>query len=487
MRVLLIAAALPRPVVSGDYRDKIGCLYLVAALNKQGIEVCFVDMHVDKLSLKDLAKKIKVLHPQVIGLSCVTDSYYSAIDCARVSKEILPESLVVAGGPHVSMAVEDTLSHVPQIDVIVRGEGEETFLELIQRHEKKESFDSIQGISYRVDDEIINNPSRSWIEDLDSIPFPAREITPKFKNRIYSQYTYNERYPGSKDVNLATVIFITSRGCPYNCIFCSSCKFWGKKYRVRSPENVIKELEFISHEYGVKKIEFSDDDFAINKKRAKQICQLMIDRKIDIKWNTHIRVDNVNKELLSLMKEAGCYYVSYGVESGSQKILDKVIEKRITLDQVRDVTRWCRELGIKRHANFMISFPEETIEDAQKTMDFMKELGGKINLGVSFILPGTRLEKVAKEKKLLPKDFSWSKKYDYKYSFPSMVQAAPYFVEILPWKYIQNFVFNWASQQHYSFFGHIKRALKNIRSLKDIFRLMNLYIEFIRARFKKVR
>jgi radical SAM superfamily enzyme YgiQ (UPF0313 family) len=205
---------------------------------------------------------------------------------------------------------------------------------------------------------------------------------------------------------------MSSRGCPYSCVFCVNSTFWGRVFRRRDPKKVVDEIEFLQNQYGYEAFEMCDDTFTLAKKHVKNVCEELLDRKIDIRWFVRARVDTADRELLVLMKKSGCVAIAYGAESGSQTVLDR-IKKGIKLDQIRKAVKISAELGYYVKVFFMFSHPNETIEDLRKTLKFMDELSGyglKVSTvgGFTEIYPGTELELLAKEIGSLPRDFSWN-------------------------------------------------------------------------------
>jgi radical SAM superfamily enzyme YgiQ (UPF0313 family) len=306
----------------------LGLGYLGAILEKHQYEVDVIDCQVLKLSYEDFRSEISKRKPDIVGLTCTTLTYNSALKLARIAKEELPECLIFMGGPHVTFWDDKALQECSALDVIVRREGEYTLLELVQKVESGISFRDVLGITYRKDGEILRNPDRPYIEDLDALPFPARHLWPMERLREYEDILY----------------LAASRGCVFWCEFCATVRMHGRKFRMRSPKNIVDELEFLHKTYGVTKFTFCDDAFTVDPARTKELCQLIIERKLNIKWNCGTRVDMLTKELLLKMREAGCVSVWSGVESGSQKVLD-AMHKGITIEQTMRVYKWIRELG----------------------------------------------------------------------------------------------------------------------------------------------
>ena len=267
------------------------------------------------------------------------------------------------------------------MDVIIRGEGEKTIVELMKAlQEGPDLMDQVLGITYRKGNCIKSNPTRPPILGLDSLPFPAFNLLPMEKYRLHPPF--GRRTPAMP--------IITSRGCPYRCIFCSKSVF-GKKYRANSPSYVVDEILFLKQKFGIEEIKFYDDSFTLDRKRIFEICRLLKKEKIDIEWTCETRVNLVDSDLLSVMKDAGCYMIEYGVESGVQEILCN-LKKDITLKETVEAFDSTHKLGIETVAYFMLGAPEETVETISKTIEFAKKLDPDFaQFSILTPLPGTEL------------------------------------------------------------------------------------------------
>lgn len=300
---------------------------------------------------QEVKKNIEQFNPAIIGIQMYTGAYKSANNVAIVSKEINPEIVIVAGGTHPTIEPEGTLKD-GAYDYLIRGEGEYSFLELIKGRKAEE----ILGLSFKAKNgEFIHNPDRDFIKDIDSIPFPNRDL---FLN-------------GSEKIDRSAII--TSRGCPFKCTYCVSPKLWRLKVRYRSVENVLKELEYIYNKYKLPLIRFQDDTFTLKKNRVKEICTGILKRSLKFEWVCDTRVDRLDREMLALMKKAGCIRVKIGVESGSDEILAEV-NKGFTKAQIRKAVSAIKTVGIPMTVYLMIGFPGETNEHVKETIDFAKEI-----------------------------------------------------------------------------------------------------------------
>ncbi len=335
----------------------LGLGYLAAVLEKNNFEVDVIDCQALKLSFEDFRSEIAKRQPTIVGVTSPTLTYKSALQIIRIAKEAHPNCITILGGSHVTFWDDKALQECPQLDIVVRKEGEYTMIELAQKIAAGQSVHDVTGTTCRKDAEIIRNPDRPYIEDLDALPFPARHLWPMEKLRKLEDVVY----------------LITSRGCVYWCEFCATVRIHGRKYRMRSPKNVADELEFLHKTYGVTHFTFCDDAFTVDQARVEELCREILDRKLKIRWNCGTRVDMITKELLLKMKEAGCISVWFGVESGSQQVLD-AMKKGITPELTTRVIGWVREVGLKPVPNVILGFPGETKESAWKTIKFVEKI-----------------------------------------------------------------------------------------------------------------
>jgi len=373
----------------------LGLGYLGAVLEKSQYKVDVIDCQVLKLSYEDFRSELGKRKPDIVGLTSTTLTYNPALKLAKIAKEVLPDCLTFIGGPHVTFWDDKALEECSALDVIVRREGEYTLLELVQKIESGEGFRDVLGITYRKDGKIIRNPDRPYIEDLDSLPFPARHLWPMERLQEHENILY----------------LAASRGCVFWCEFCATVRMHGRKFRMRSPKNIVDELEFLHKTYGVTNFTFCDDAFTVEPAITEELCRLIIERKLKIKWNCGTRIDMLTKKLLATMRNAGCVSVWSGVESGSQKVLD-AMHKGITTEQTMRVFVWIRELGLKPVPNVILGFPGETKESAWETIKFVEKISpdevGFYNIATPF--PGTPLyDSVKKNGWLRVTDFD---KYD---------------------------------------------------------------------------
>lgn len=380
--ILLVQPPLPKPMYeySGSLivTPPLGLGYIASKLRQDGLSVETVDMAILDLDLGELKQKLQRMGPEIVGIASETLTSKNALKIADLVKEVNDESWTVLGGPHVTFKDTETLRN-PNVDVIVRREGELTMSALAQRIRKeKADLEDIDGITYRKNGRIIRNPDRPLIEDLDGLPPPARELFPL---HLY-------KYPGT---------LITSRGCPSKCIFCSANAMCEGRYRIRSPANVVAEITDMINRFGFTKFFIADDTFTVFKERTEKICESL--QKLEIIWFCESRANTVNRQLLDCMARAGCKVIQYGVESGSEKIL-KSIRKGITLEQAARAVKWSVETGIMPVCSFMVPHPEDTVETIKETKKFMEKLkamGALVVVSATTPFPGTYLYDHAQE------------------------------------------------------------------------------------------
>ena len=296
----------------------MGLAILAAVLEREGYQASIVDANALRFKAKSLAPH--VAGADVVGLTAVTPTINTAIDIAREVKHANPDSLVILGGAHATLLPEETLTSAPEIDVIVRGEGEDIAIRLLQAIEHEQPLPDVPSITYRENGKVVSNPAGSANVELDSLPFLAYHLLPWKR--------FKPHPPHGRALPFAAII--TSRGCPYKCAYCSKPIF-GSRFRAQSPERVLEEVAYYTERLGAREIAFYDDVFTLNKNRAHAIADGMLQKGLKIHWTCETRVNLVDRELLRHMKQAGCYAISYGIESASQKILD-ALDKGITRD-----------------------------------------------------------------------------------------------------------------------------------------------------------
>jgi len=368
----------------------LGIAYIASYLRENGFSVGLIDLRYYGNKWQSIVENvIRRENPKFVGIPCVTPTILEVMKISEIVKRVDPNVRVVWGGPHPSAVPEGSMKF-RYVDMIVIGEGEETFKELISG----KKLSQIKGLCYRSKNKIKINQRRQLIENLDELPWPAYDMLPLER--------YGNPFLGK------SLIMVTGRGCPYNCAFCSSKVIHQGRYRVRSPRNVVDEIEYLYKKHHVRKLMFVDDTFTAYPKRTTEICNEIIKRGIKIEWACDTRVNSITEELLRTMKRAGCRLVKFGVESGDQKILN-IIRKGITLEQVKRAVAFAKRVGLETHGFFIIGHPYDTKKTIKKTIRFAKELKlDYAQFSVMTPLPGTEVLTMAEHNKgirLLTKDW----------------------------------------------------------------------------------
>ncbi|MDW8021913.1 MAG: radical SAM protein [Nitrososphaerota archaeon] len=388
MRILFITPPTPSVVkeVLGSGGPPLGLAYLAATAREEGWEPGIIDALTEGLSLRELERRISGFDPDVVGITATTSMMPDVYEVAKIVKGVNEGALVLLGGPHATFMAHEILRECPHVDLVVRGEGEETLREILGKLEKGHSFRDVLGVTYREGGLIKDNPPRPLIRDLDALPHPEYDLLPMEK------YVVN-------GVRFGAVM--TSRGCPYNCVFCSSSLQFGKGWRSHSVDRVIDELKILSEEFGVKEVEFLDDTFTLNPKRVEEISKRVVEEKLDISWSASSRVNTFNYQIGCSMRRAGAHTVYFGIESGSDRTL-KFIEKGISRMQSMEAVKAAKRAGLRVLGSFVMGFPYETEDEIRETISFANRVGVDLaQFTIATPYPGTRLWEIALEKNLL--------------------------------------------------------------------------------------
>jgi anaerobic magnesium-protoporphyrin IX monomethyl ester cyclase len=351
----------------------LGFLYLISLLREHfpgRFEIEFIHQALLDLSRDELKDRMKKFDPDLVCLSAMSLEHKETAEAARISKDLKPERPVILGGPHATIFY-DLVLRESMVDVAVIGEGELTFIELLTRLLNDEPLDNVKGIAFlsdpsdRSSSDIVLTGPREFIEDLDSIPLPAWDMV-EF-NR-YSRETSMNAFVHS----IPWAIIFTTRACPFQCAYCHN--IFGKKIRKRSVENVMEEIELLTGRYGIRELHIVDDIFNLDLPRAKRICDEIIERGIQVKiaFPNGLRGDMMDKELIGKLKRAGCYCITYAVETASPR-LQKAIRKNLDLDKVKQAITWTDQEGLIPQAFFMLGFPGETLEEMEMTIRYALE------------------------------------------------------------------------------------------------------------------
>lgn len=356
----------------------LGLSYLAAVLEKSGYKVDVIDCQALNLTPNEVKNELTKRQPNIVGVTSTTLTYKSALQIIKTAKEAIPDCLTIQGGPHVTVMDEQTLKEQPETDIIVRGEGEQTILELanLASKSKMNYLNDVAGITFRKNKDIVRTQDRPFISNIDELPHPAYHHFPLSNYRIFGK-TY--------------LPIITSRGCPFQCTFCLASRMCGKRFRVRSPKKVVEELEWLRDTHGADVFAFYDDTFTFDRKRAIEICKEMKNKNVNLPWDCRTRVDFVSKEILAKMSSANCQLIHFGVESGSQKILD-AMKKGTTIEQNERAISWAKEVGLSVAISVVVGYPGESAAMLKQTLDFIRKTEPDyIYVCVAIPYPGTEL------------------------------------------------------------------------------------------------
>jgi magnesium-protoporphyrin IX monomethyl ester (oxidative) cyclase len=418
MKVLLIHP--PMTLLQNEMPSVVpplGLAYIGAVLEREGYKVEILDavalnwrnpikvngmFHLGQ-SWEDIRINIERSKPDVVGISCLFSSQsHNAHKVAELTKAYDTEVPVIMGGAHPSALPQKVLED-PNVDYAVMGEGEATTLEFLDKWSKDALLNDIEGLAYKEDKEVKLKPRKTFIKNLDSLPFPARHLLPM------------EEYFNAMQSHLVTLMrrrftsMITSRGCPFNCVFCSIHSIWGYNWRARSPENVLLEIEHLVETFKVREIHFEDDNLTLDRKRIEKICDMIVESKLDIKWATPngVAIWTLNKNLLNKMKKSGCYKLCFGIESGDANTL-KFIRKPVNLTRAKKVIQWANEVGIWTDGFFVFGFPHESLNSINKTLKFAVHSDLDFaNFFIASPYPGTNLLDIMENEGMISNNFSW--------------------------------------------------------------------------------
>jgi len=406
----------------------LGAAYIAAVLEREGYEVAILDAFVEGwfrdpvpleddpenvpsdaiervgLSFKEVAARIEAFRPDVVGVTNLfTCQRKNAHAVCRIVKEIDRDILVMIGGKNPT-ALTDITMQDPNIDFAIRGEGETTTLQLLRAIENGTGFAAIDGVAYRdADGTMLVNPKTQFIDDLDSIPFPARHLLPM---ELYFEAAIAH---GGNLINRRYASMITSRGCPAECFFCSAHGSMGYKFRYRSVENVMAEIDQLVKTYRIGEILFEDDNLTMHRERAKRLCSALIERNYNMTWDTPngLMAITLDNELLLKMRQSGCYRVNLAIESGNQHVVNNVIRKPLDLKKVPPMVDYARSIGLQVGLFLVIGNPGETLDQMRESYRFALQNKVFPHVSVAMPLPGTELLEIARMNNYLVDGFSW--------------------------------------------------------------------------------
>ena len=380
--ILLINPPPPEGAFVHYHNPPLGLAYISAILEDK-YDVKILDCPASNIGYGNLKEKILQIKPKIAGLTAATVVFPSALRVAKIVKEVYPDCVTVLGGPHATLMDKDIIRENPEIDVIVRGEGEVTFLELTKVILDVEgNLKDVAGITFRNEGCVIRTNDRPYIMNLDQLPYPSFQHFPLKK---YRRFGY------------LILPVLSSRGCPFNCAFCSAPKIAGRQVRMRNPQKVVDELEYMKKAFSPDAFTFHDETFTYNSERVYELCNEIIRRKLHVPWDCSTRVDCVSREILIKMAEANCQLISFGIESGSQEMLN-IMRKGTTVRQGEKAIKYAKDAGLCVSISLIIGYPGETVESMAQTFDFIRRTEpDSVELSIATPYPGTELYDIVKE------------------------------------------------------------------------------------------
>lgn len=373
---------------AGSMTPPLSLCDLAAVAREAGFETEIIDAAALSLNHRDTAQKILAASPLSVGITATTLSIYSAGKLAELIKRFSPKMVIIVGGCHVTALPEETMRRFSAFDIGVLGEGELTIVNILKALEGKKGLLCVKGIIFRRDKKLIKTEPGEVLKDLDSLPLPAWDLLPDLIS-CYRPAAFNcKKFP--------SVSLITSRGCNGKCIFCSrtvSGNFW----RGYSAKYIIRMIKKLVKDYGVREVKIFDDNFVVSKERVREFCRLLKENKLDLSWSCSARTDLVNFEMLKSMRDAGCWQIFYGIESGSQKILD-VLNKKTKLKEIEKTINFTKKVGIKTVGSFMVGNPLESSSTIKETIAFAKKLPlDDFQMSIFTPLPGSEIYSTARK------------------------------------------------------------------------------------------
>ena len=385
MRILLVQPKLEHGFFDDIKLPPLGLAYVAAVLRREGHEVRILDCILRHDQFGSVRDAVAEFRPGMVGIGATSSLFRTAVRIAEMTKAVNPGTRTVLGGVHPSILPEDVCREAA-VDFAVQGEGETTAPALAAALDGGSAPDDLPGIAFARDGRVVVNPTPPLVDDLDSLPVPAYDLLPI---RSYTSLQIS-KHPFAS--------MITSRGCPYRCVFCSARTTMGGRYRRNSPRRTVDEISGLVDRFGVREVLFKDSEFTFDAARVEEFCDQLLGERFRVRWTCNGRIGNPSLSLLQKMRAAGCRQVEYGVESGDEEIL-KAIDKRITVDQVKETFALTRKAGIRSIANFMIGNPGETRESVEKSLRLAKEIRADYcDFSFATAFPGTRLYDLAREK-----------------------------------------------------------------------------------------
>jgi anaerobic magnesium-protoporphyrin IX monomethyl ester cyclase len=434
-------------------------LYLAPYLIDDGHEVSYLEGLF--LTFENTMEKLEEISPNVIGVTLTSVDWENSRWMISEMKKRFPGTAVVAGGIHPTLWGSKCFEECDGIDYIVKGEGEHTMRELVNCLERGEAPLDVPGVIFPHGNAIVETPDREVVEDIDTLPFPSHHLAPP--QAYLPSPTFYNRLPHAN--------IIGARGCPYQCIFCHT----DRHTRMRSAENIVDEIQWLVENQGVKDIAFWDDTFTLSEKRAMDFCDLLIERKLDVDWAVNARVDRVSKKLLTRMKQAGCWRILYGIESGVQKNLD-TLKKGTKVEQIREAVNLTSSLGMEAYGTFMFGIPGETFEEGLATIDFACSIDLDYAVFVNLTpLPGSEVYQKLLSGEIQPAKFTRDR-----FNFKN--------VSFVPEGMTEDQIRFLIQEGHRRFYlrpGLVMKKLQRMRSILDLRKYINGFLLLATARYMK--
>jgi radical SAM superfamily enzyme YgiQ (UPF0313 family) len=470
----------------GSSMPPLGILYVAAMLETHHYQVEVIPCDILGFTWNDVRECIANGNADIIGCTTTTENRFDSFTLINEAKKINPNIITVLGGPHISMAREDTVKHLNSLDYAVIGEGEFTLLELVQAIEHGHDPAQIKGMIIRKNNEAVFTGNRPFIKDLDVLPLPARHLIPMEK------YNFSVISRDGKKRKAQNIM--TSRGCPFNCYFCATPINWGRQMRGFSIDRVIAEIQLLIDEYQAEFIWFYDDTLNYNLQRLEQLMDKLIEKQWPIKFCNEFRIDLINKPLLEKMMIAGLDFGFFGIEAGNSRIRKEIVHKNFEIDLAYQFVRYALELGFTPNAFLIFSHFSETWQEALETIQIMENLKAinpqtEITTAILHIYPGTPIEIIAKANHIIPEDFSWTRKEDLKKVnvLPAAQGFVPLFKHKLTWLQIAELVMRWSATKKKILSGSkIKQILTQLTSFKDLYIYTLFFWVMIKYKIKKI-
>lgn len=453
----------------------LGLAYMAANLERHDFSADILDLEVDGNKLDTYLAECE---PKFVGISGTTHTRFDSFRLAEEVKAFNNDIITIYGGVHATFTDIETLRYVKSIDYVVRGEGEDAVIHLLDTLRRKKDLRKVRGLTYREDNRIRRNPSIERIHKLDNLPVPAYHLLKMEKYMLSMEF-----------IDKRGISLITSRGCSARCSFCSASRMFDHHVTMHSAKRVLDDIGLLMNKFGYEGIKFFDSTLTVHRSHIDEICNEILRRKMDFPWECEIRVGTVDQTILEKMLKAGCYYVNFGIESGSQKVLNNM-RKGFTVQQAQELLDLCAKVGLKTKVFFSFGHICETMGDVEKTFKFIDKNNDKITTVASGagvrIYPGTHLEEHARQTGILSGDFNWSLPYDDR-RLESILQTSNVPLLLQPqlgFSELEKIALR-IYRRRFSGWQGFKRGINKIANKRKIKKLWQLFKVQLRQLFKK--